>query len=260
MSTDVLKPCPFCGGAPMPPTGVLRAGYVDQGDSDALAYTVRCRACAAEGGWTKSPTSAATSWNLRTALGAVEGERIEGWAWDDDVEWILSPKGVGPRDARPATLIIHAERPAPPEPQEPSEPSMDDYTFDQSTHLGQWQAWLTNDHAQIKARVAALEDAVLRENWYGREDSILASVGPSAPGAHREPTMPSVASTGASVVPIESLAPYDPEKHGPPSWFADLNAGTASSREQFNQQVEEYRAYLRDKGGPHAIADPGVDG
>jgi hypothetical protein len=195
----------------MPPTGVLRAGYVDQGDSDALAYTVRCRACAAEGGWTKSPTSAATSWNLRTALGAVEGdtgiravaeqiadaiwppsqerienilrecgafhhavggkpvawmvrwseypseydalfktrrgaeeyadpsarivplyraadlppraqegERIEGFAWDDNEEWILSPKGAGPRDARPATLIIHTERPASPEPQEPT--------------------------------------------------------------------------------------------------------------------------------------------
>jgi hypothetical protein len=95
----------------------------------------------------------------------------------------------------------------------------------------------------LEARCRRLEEIVEMMGWVLGDD-------------------PAPKPTGASVVPIESLAPYDPAS-GPPSWVTHATGatvGTASSREEFNEQVEEYRAYLRTRGGPHAIADPGVDG
>jgi Lar family restriction alleviation protein len=56
-----LRPCPFCGGegimhrcglpAPLPPQGI--------------EYIVRCRCCAAEGGWGKHERTAIRNWNRR---------------------------------------------------------------------------------------------------------------------------------------------------------------------------------------------------
>ena len=57
--------CPFCGGQGVP-YRVLRDGYADaKGDPDAYAYFVRCRACAAEGPWSKVAAGAERMWNTR---------------------------------------------------------------------------------------------------------------------------------------------------------------------------------------------------
>lgn len=63
-----LRACPFCGG-----NGygfkVLRDGYQNyQEDQDAYAYAVRCRSCAAEGGWKKTREGARNMWNMRTSI------------------------------------------------------------------------------------------------------------------------------------------------------------------------------------------------
>lgn len=60
-----LLPCPFCGGEGIPEKQ-LRGGFEhDRDDPDAYAYTVRCRSCAAEGGWSKNPAGATRQWNMR---------------------------------------------------------------------------------------------------------------------------------------------------------------------------------------------------
>lgn len=67
MSTESgsLLPCPFCGGEPIPGK-TLRDGYeVERADPDAWAYSIRCRACGAEGGWAKSDSGARRLWNMR---------------------------------------------------------------------------------------------------------------------------------------------------------------------------------------------------
>lgn len=62
--TSVL-PCPFCGGQPIQDK-TLRGGFEhDRDDADAWAYTIRCRSCAAEGGWAKNPAGAVRCWNMR---------------------------------------------------------------------------------------------------------------------------------------------------------------------------------------------------
>lgn len=75
--TGDLKPCPFCGGNALNDR-VLRSGYEAwQDDPDAYSYFVRCIACAAEGGWAKSPTSAVRLWNTRIEGVEVKGDRIK---------------------------------------------------------------------------------------------------------------------------------------------------------------------------------------
>lgn len=76
MSTDAtghdarleeLLPCPFCGGGAVEHS-VLRDGYDKwPDDPDARAHSVRCRSCAAEGGWAKSASGARRWWNSRVA-------------------------------------------------------------------------------------------------------------------------------------------------------------------------------------------------
>jgi hypothetical protein len=67
MEAPVLLPCPFCGGDPLPrPERVLRDGHeADEEDPDAFAYFIRCRCCAAEGGWAKTEFGARRQWNTR---------------------------------------------------------------------------------------------------------------------------------------------------------------------------------------------------
>ena len=62
MPEDLLK-CPFCGGVPIQDR-LLRNGCLD-GEPDAYAYYVRCRACAATGPWLKNPNGARRMWNMR---------------------------------------------------------------------------------------------------------------------------------------------------------------------------------------------------
>jgi hypothetical protein len=67
MNAEVeLGPCPFCGGEPIP-GNVLRDGYwIYRNDPDAFAYFIRCRSCAAQGGWSKSGEAGARRlWNMR---------------------------------------------------------------------------------------------------------------------------------------------------------------------------------------------------
>lgn len=60
-----LLPCPFCGGDGLFDCD-LRDGYENyKDDPDAYAYTIRCRCCAAEGGWAKSASGAQRLWNSR---------------------------------------------------------------------------------------------------------------------------------------------------------------------------------------------------
>ena len=59
-----MKPCPFCGGQGIA-SKVLRGGCKD-GEPDAWAYFIRCRSCAAEGGWMKTESGGLRMWNMRT--------------------------------------------------------------------------------------------------------------------------------------------------------------------------------------------------
>ncbi len=53
-----LYPCPFCGGEGMRDITPWD-GKTDQ------QYFVRCRSCAATGGWAKNPQGAVRWWNMR---------------------------------------------------------------------------------------------------------------------------------------------------------------------------------------------------
>lgn len=64
-----LLPCPFCKGEPIPDKTLRGVGYVGQEDDpDAWAYTVRCRSCAAEGGWAKTASGGERNWNMRAGM------------------------------------------------------------------------------------------------------------------------------------------------------------------------------------------------
>jgi Lar family restriction alleviation protein len=66
------RPCPFCGGEGLRKR-VLRRGYANfRDDPDAYAHYVRCRSCAAQGGWGKSTGTAVMQWNMR---GTSPGDR-----------------------------------------------------------------------------------------------------------------------------------------------------------------------------------------
>ena len=53
-----LDPCPFCGGEGMRDITPWD-GKVEQ------QYFIRCRSCAATGGWAKNPHGAVRWWNMR---------------------------------------------------------------------------------------------------------------------------------------------------------------------------------------------------
>jgi len=72
---SAVKSCRFCGGEGILDK-VLRAGYQDcQDDPDAFAHFVRCRSCAADGGWGKSVGRAIRLWNMRQS-----SEEEKSWA------------------------------------------------------------------------------------------------------------------------------------------------------------------------------------
>jgi Lar family restriction alleviation protein len=50
-----LLPCPFCGGE----------GYLSRINKYSSEYTIACKCCAAEGGWSKTATGAEMLWNTR---------------------------------------------------------------------------------------------------------------------------------------------------------------------------------------------------
>lgn len=54
-----LNPCPFCGGKGIRDITPWN-GKVDQ------QFFIRCRSCAATGGWAKNPFGAVRWWNMRT--------------------------------------------------------------------------------------------------------------------------------------------------------------------------------------------------
>ena len=57
--------CPFCDGQGCL-DWILREGYEkDKDDPDAKAYFIRCKSCASNGGWSKSPPGAFRLWNMR---------------------------------------------------------------------------------------------------------------------------------------------------------------------------------------------------
>lgn len=70
VSMSDLFPCPFDGGEAIPDRE-LRYGCQD-GDPDAWAYYIRCRTCAAEGPWKKTPSGADRAWNMRVGNPAVQ--------------------------------------------------------------------------------------------------------------------------------------------------------------------------------------------
>lgn len=78
LNNTQLLPCPFCGGEGISEKQ-LRDGFEhDRDDPDAYAYTVRCRSCAAEGGWSKSSHGgAAILWNMRHPVLNYETELTE---------------------------------------------------------------------------------------------------------------------------------------------------------------------------------------
>ena len=66
--------CPFCGGLGVLDS-ILRDGYEnDQDDPDSQAYFIRCKSCASNGGWAKSPGGALRLWNMRAAQQKSGGE------------------------------------------------------------------------------------------------------------------------------------------------------------------------------------------
>ena len=77
-----LMACPFCGGEAYH-AKEERAGYDDfPDDPDRWAYVVRCRACAAQGGWSKSsPEGAAHWWNRRSTHPTLARVIAIGQAW-----------------------------------------------------------------------------------------------------------------------------------------------------------------------------------
>lgn len=63
MTSETLRPCPFCGGAARR-ARTLRDGCRD-GEPDAWAYYVVCVSCAAQGGWAKNEAGADRLWRSR---------------------------------------------------------------------------------------------------------------------------------------------------------------------------------------------------
>ena len=61
--SDNLRPCPFCEGEALRDK-ILRDGC-KYGEPDDWAYFNRCRSCAAEGPWAKTPGNADRMWNAR---------------------------------------------------------------------------------------------------------------------------------------------------------------------------------------------------
>ncbi len=53
----MIKNCPFCDGLPLEDSNFVSGDYA--------YYFVRCRSCAAEGGWAKTQTGAIRNWNMR---------------------------------------------------------------------------------------------------------------------------------------------------------------------------------------------------
>ena len=100
-----LMACPFCGGEAYH-AKEERAGYDDfPDDPDRWAYVVRCRACAAQGGWSKSsPEGAAHWWNRRSTHPTLARVIAIGQAWvaAEEACGTAGVEGpyIGPRDQR----------------------------------------------------------------------------------------------------------------------------------------------------------------
>ena len=60
-NVETLKNCPFCDGDPIEEK--------DDTYPDRITYWVRCRSCAAQGGWSKNPVGARRHWNMRMGAG-----------------------------------------------------------------------------------------------------------------------------------------------------------------------------------------------
>jgi len=58
--TDKLLPCPFCGGEGLPDCIFV--------SHEEVHYFVRCRCCACEGPWSKTPRWALSQWNKRLTV------------------------------------------------------------------------------------------------------------------------------------------------------------------------------------------------
>ena len=55
--------CPFCGGGPIAESRLVEGRT--EGELDAFQYWIRCRSCAGQGGWSKSPSGALANWRMR---------------------------------------------------------------------------------------------------------------------------------------------------------------------------------------------------
>lgn len=62
----IVKSCPFCDEN-IVLDKTLRDGYKDfKDDQDAYTYNIRCKSCAATGGWSKNSNGAIRMWNMRS--------------------------------------------------------------------------------------------------------------------------------------------------------------------------------------------------
>jgi hypothetical protein len=60
-----LPPCPFCGDTVQILTSMPRFPGCDPTWDGGMAYAIRCRSCASEGGWAKSISGAVDKWSRR---------------------------------------------------------------------------------------------------------------------------------------------------------------------------------------------------